>query len=202
MWASKELTRLNIILVQGYFGVTAFVSIILLVVLRARSLKKQGMEAIEFGKTHKRDLFLPPFALFYLYLITANAFKLPTIQGQKLFYSELVAWIGVLTCAFALFIFLWALISFKQSFRVGLVENRSQGLITTGAFAISRNPIYLSFGIMLVGQFMIYPSWILLMYIFAGMISFHTQVLKEESFLKEQYGKDFDAYSEKVSRYF
>ncbi len=186
---------------QAYFGLLTISLFIMLVIIRTQSLKKQGIEAMEFGKKDKKDLIIPPFAILYLYLVTANAFNLPTIPGQELFNLEEVSWIGVLTCLFALLFFLWTLISFKKSFRVGLVENTAQGLITTGAFAISRNPIYVSFAIMLIGQFLIYPSWILLVYTFAGVATFHRQVLKEEKFLKEQYGKEFDAYCKKVGRY-
>lgn len=186
---------------QGYFGVITIVLFIVLVLFRTYSLRRQGIEAMEFGKKDKKDFLILPFALLYFYLLIANTFNLPTIPRQELFQSEMVSWIGVLTCLFALLFFLWTLISFRKSFRVGLVENTAEGLITTGAFAISRNPIYVSFAIMLIGQFLIYPSWILLIYIFAGMLRFHTQVLKEERFLKEQYGKEFNAYCKQVRRY-
>ncbi len=164
-------------------------------------LKKDGIDAIEFGTKDKKDFIIPPFALFYLYLITANALSLPTIPRQKLFTSELMAWIGVIVCLVSIILFVWTLISFKKSFRVGLVDNTGQGLITTGAFAISRNPLYVCFAMMLVGQFLIFPSWILLIYIFLGMLTFHRQVLKEERFLKEQYGQQFADYCKKVPRY-
>jgi len=186
---------------QAYIGVITIVLFIILVLYRVNSLKKQGIEAMEFGKKDKKDFLIPPFALFYFYLITANAFHLPTIPGQELFHRKAISWIGVLTCLLALLLFVWTLISFRKSFRVGLVENTAQGLITTGAFAISRNPIYVSFAIMLIGQFLIYPSWILLIYIFAGMLTFHRQVLKEEKFLKGQYGDEFASYCRKVRRY-
>lgn len=186
---------------QEYFGVIIIVLFILLVLIRTHSLKKQGIEAMEFGKKDKKDFFILPFAFFYFYLLAANAFDLPTIPKQELFQQEIVSWIGVFTCLFALLFFLWTLISFKKSFRVGLVENTAQGLIKTGAFAISRNPIYVSFAVMLIGQFLIYPSWILLLYLFIGIITFHRQVLKEEGFLEEQYGEEFNAYCKKVRRY-
>lgn len=186
---------------QAYFGLIIFFLLIILVIIRTLSLKKQGIEAMEFGKKDKKDFLILPFALFYFYLIIANAFNFPTIKGQELFQSEPISWIGVLTCLLALIFFLWTLISFKKSFRVGLVENTPQGLITTGAFAISRNPIYVSFAMLLVGQFLIYTSWILLIYIFIAIITFHRQVLKEEKFLKEQYTKEFDAYCKMVRRY-
>lgn len=186
---------------QEYFGVITIVLFIVLVLIRTYRLKKQGIEAMEFGKKDKKDFLILPFALFYFYLLIANAFNLPTIPQQDLFQLEMLSWIGVLTCLLALLFFLWTLISFRKSFRVGLVENTAEGIITTGSFAISRNPIYVSFAIMLLGQFLIYPSWILLIYIFVGMHTFHRQVLKEEKFLKEQYGKEFNAYCRKVRRY-
>jgi hypothetical protein len=35
-------------------------------------------------------------------------------------------------------------------------------LVTTGVFAFSRNPIYVAFGCVLLGQFLVFPDWILL----------------------------------------
>jgi len=189
-------------MMQVYFGIITIALFIMLVLVRTRNLKKQGIEAMEFGRKDKKDFFILPFAIFYFYILIANAFHLPTIKGQVLFQSEVVSWMGALTCFIALVFFLWTMISFSKSFRVGLVENTEQGLITTGAFAVSRNPIYVSFAIMLIGQFLIFPSWILLIYIVVATLRFHTQVLKEENFLQEQYGEAFNAYCKKVRRYF
>lgn len=189
-------------MMQAYFGITTITLFIVFVLIRTRNLKKKGIEAMEFGTKDKKDFFILPFALFYFYIIIANAFHLPTIRGQVLFQSETVSWIGALTCLVSLVLFLWTMISFSKSFRVGLVENTEQGLITMGAFAVSRNPIYVSFAIMLIGQFLIFPSWILLLYIVIATLRFHAQVLKEENFLQEQYGEEFNAYCKKVRRYF
>ncbi len=187
---------------QAYFGIISIALFVGLVLIRVRNLSKHGIEAMEFGGKDKKDFFILPFALFYFYLIIANTFALPTIKGQELFHSQSVSWIGVLVCSVAVVFFLWSMISFRTSFRVGLVENMEQGLITNGAFAISRNPIYLSFAMMLVGQFLIFPSWILLIYIMIGISRFHIQVLKEEKFLTEQYGEKFKQYCKKTGRYF
>lgn len=187
---------------QAYFGIITITLFIMLVLIRTRNLMKQGIEAMEFGRKDKKDFFILLFVAFYFYIIMANAFHLPTITRQLLFQSETIAWVGVLTCLTALAFFLWALISFSKSFRVGLVENTEQGLITIGVFAVSRNPIYVSFSIMFVGQFLIFPSWILLVYILVAALRLHIQVLKEEKFLLEQYGDVFNEYCKKVGRYF
>ena len=187
---------------QEYFGVITIILFITIVIVRSIDLRKQGIQSMEFGKKDRKDFIIIPFALFYFYILTANLFSLPTIPNQLFFYNEIVSWIGVLFCFLALCFFILTMVSFKKSFRVGLVENTSQGLITNGTFTFSRNPIYVSFAIMLIGQFLIFPSWILFVYIILSCSTFHKQVLKEESFLKQIFGKEFTAYSKKVRRYF
>lgn len=186
---------------QEYWGISAIILFILTVIIRSYTLKKQGIDPVEFGKKDKNDFILIPFALFYLYLIIANAFRFSPIPGQILFRNEIISWIGVIFCSTAILFFIWSIISFKKSFRVGLVENKKEGLITNGAFSVSRNPIYVSFGLMLIGQFLIFSNWILLIYIVAGTGRFHLQILKEENFLREQYGAEFQDYCKKVRRY-
>jgi len=184
-----------------YFGIILILSFIILVLIRSLSLKKKGIQAVEFGQKNKSDFILPPFALFYFYILLSNTFPLPTIPSQQLFYSEFVSWIGVALGVCGFLFFVWTLISFKNSFRVGLANNTAQGLITTGAFTISRNPIYVAFATLLISEFLIYGSWILFIYIIAGIITFHIQVLREEAFLKEQYGQVFETYCNNVRRY-
>jgi len=57
-------------------------------------------------------------------------------------------------------------------------------LVTTGVFAFSRNPIYVAFGCVLLGQFLVFPDWILSVYLAAGIWLFHRPVLREEEFPK------------------
>jgi len=107
----------------------------------------------------------------------------------------------VLDSAVGLALLLWTLVSFGRSFRVGIDQDRPDRLITTGSFAISRNPIYVAFAIILLGQFLIFPNFILLIYLVAAVWLFHRQVLREEAFLKQHYGQEYAAYCRRVRRY-
>ena len=51
----------------------------------------------------------------------------------------------VLFCLASLFMLLWSLVSFQQSFRIGIDPDHPDKLIVDGAFAFSRNPIYVAF---------------------------------------------------------
>ena len=75
-------------------------------------------------------------------------------------------------------------------------------LIVDGAFAFSRNPIYVAFSMVLIGEFLIFPNWIILIYLGAAMWLFHRQVLREEEYLKRHYGRAYEEYCHRVRRYF
>ncbi len=184
-----------------YFAVSFFILLIILVIVRVQLLKKRGIKAVSFGERDKTDYLIPPFALFYFYLVLAHAFNLPTFATHVLLRSEFLQWIGVACCFSGLLLLLWSMISFKDSFRVGIEDNTTQGLVTTGVFAYSRNPIYVAFCLVLLGQFLVFSNWILLVYIPAAVWLIHRQILREEAFLKECYGEAYREYCKQVRRY-
>ncbi len=156
---------------------------------------------MHFGKLDRTDFLIPPFALFYFYTIFAAAFNLPILSKQVFFQSELIAWAGVIFCKGGLLILVWSIISFGDSFRVGIDTDQPADLITIGVFAFSRNPIYVGFWFFLLGQFLVFPNWILFIFIGAATWLFHRQVLREEEFLKEHFGGKYAEYRNQVRRY-
>lgn len=84
---------------------------------------------------------------------------------------------------------------------MGIDEDRPGPLITTGAFALCRNPIYTVFGLVLLGKLLIYPNWILLVYLIGGYWLINRQVLLEEQSLMKIYGEEYKQYCNKVRRY-
>ena len=68
---------------------------------------------------------------------------------------------------------------------MGIDEEKPGELITTGAFALSRNPIYTAFGMVLIGNFLIIPNWIMFLYVIAGFWLFNRQIRLEEESLKK-----------------
>ncbi len=184
-----------------YFAALTVVLVVGLVLSRVFMLRRRGVRAMRFGQLDKRDFLIPPFALFYFYLVFAAAFGLPTVSRQEFFDSEAVAWLGVAFCLAGIATLTWSLISFGRSFRVGIDTEQPDRLITTGIFRLSRNPIYVAFGFVLIGQFLIFPNWILLVYPLAAAWLVHRQVLLEEQYLKSHYGQEYDNYCRQIRRY-
>jgi len=185
----------------GYLAALTIILLLGMVLTRTLMLRRRGVEAMNFGKMDKKDFIIPPFAIFYFYLVFAAAFGFPTISRQVFFHSSGIAWVGVLFCLAGLATLLWSLISFGRSFRIGIDTEHPDQLVTNGVFAFSRNPIYTAFGIILLGQFLVFPNWILLAFWVAAVWLFHRQVLREESYLKQHYGKEYLDYCSRVRRY-
>lgn len=186
---------------QNYLGALTIVLMLGMVWARILSMKRMGINTVHFGKRDKKDFLIPPFALFYFYLVFAAAFDWPTVSRQEFFRSGIVSWGGVLLCLGGLLLLLLSLVSFGRSFRVGIDAERLGKLVTTGVFSFSRNPIYVAFAFILLGQFLIFSNGILLVYLIAGAWLFHRQVSREEEYLKQHYGCGYSEYCGRVRRY-
>ncbi len=172
-----------------------------MVAARVMLLKRRGISAFRFGKTDTSDFIILPFAAFYFYLVFATTLGLSAVRVSPLFRSVPVSWLGVLLCVSGLCLFAAALVSFRTSFRVGIDTEHPDRLITTGVFAFTRNPIYVAFWLVLLGEFLVFQSIVFLLYFSASLWLIHRQVLREEEFLRGRYGQEYAEYCSRVHRY-
>lgn len=123
----------------------------------------------------------------------------PGWLGPRLFRSNALAAIGVGLTIAAAGLNIIAAISLGENWRIGLA--RPARLVTTGIYGFSRNPIYLFFILWFWAAFLIHPTFWLLGAAIIGTGAFHAQTLREERFLREQFGPEFAAYCQLVGRY-
>jgi len=171
---------------------------------RALWLRKKGINAFVFGVTNKSDIMLLPIIIAFFYTLLAGVFAwpIPQILIKHFFISIVADILGILVCAAGLIWFAYTLKSFGNSFRIGIDENTSDKLITKGAFAYSRNPIYSAFIIFFVGIFLLNPNITCVALLIFLTIIIHRQVLREEKFLQKHYGDAYKTYCKRVRRYF
>jgi protein-S-isoprenylcysteine O-methyltransferase Ste14 len=172
-----------------------------MVITRILLLRRTGIKATHLGNIDKTDFLIPPVALFYFYTVFAAAFRWPIVSAQRFFHSNPAAWAGVALCLGGLVILLMSLVSFGRSFRVGIDIDHPDELVTTGIFSVTRNPIYVGFGLVLIGEFLVFPNWVPLLYLAGGIALFHRQVLREEDFMRGHYGEQYVQYCQRVRRY-
>jgi len=109
--------------------------------------------------------------------------------------------VGLILAGAGLLTFILAFLSFGNSWRIGIDRKRPGTLVTEGIFRLTRNPIYLAFDLMFIGVFLVNGTWFFMVFGFLAVIACHFQILREEEFLRRQYGDEFEAYRNRTARY-
>jgi protein-S-isoprenylcysteine O-methyltransferase Ste14 len=79
---------------------------------------------------------------------------------------------------------------------------RTSRLITTGIYRFSRNPIYVAFLLVALGIACAVNSlWVLLMTIPLIVILDRYVIFKEEKYLEQKFGEEYEAYRRQVRRW-
>jgi protein-S-isoprenylcysteine O-methyltransferase Ste14 len=108
---------------------------------------------------------------------------------------------GAILVVAGIAVFALALISFGISWRVGIDEKAPGGLVTTGMFAVSRNPIFLCLDLYAFGTFLLNGTLGFLIFAMLFALGIHYQILQEEGFLLRTYGREYQRYCDRTSRY-
>jgi protein-S-isoprenylcysteine O-methyltransferase Ste14 len=109
--------------------------------------------------------------------------------------------LGAILIAGGLVVFVLSLVSFGSSWRVGIDTHSAGALVTTGVFSLTRNPIFLFLDAYFLGSWLIYPNLFFGLFTLLAATGIHVQILQEEKFLEEKYGKAYQDYKDRVSRY-
>ena len=111
---------------------------------------------------------------------------------------------GVLGLAFAaaaIGLMVAAQLNMGASWRVGIDEGARPGLVTSGIYGWSRNPIYLAMFLLLAGFALMVPTWPSVLLAIGAPIGFRRQAMFEESYLRRTYGDAFETYASRVGRF-
>lgn len=111
-----------------------------------------------------------------------------------------VAWAGLTLILFGGAIVVSAQWQMGGSWRIGLARE-STGLVTHGWFAVSRNPVFLGFLLVLAGIALCAPNALTTAFLVAGWLAMATQIRLEEAHLAAVHGSAYDAYRGRVRRW-
>lgn len=106
---------------------------------------------------------------------------------------------GVAIGIAAVVIFVMATITMKNSWRVGIPEEKTS-LITNGIYGWSRNPAFVGFDLLYLSVcLMFFNIPLLLVSVWAGVM-LHLQILQEEEHMQKMFGEEYAAYCKNVNR--
>jgi protein-S-isoprenylcysteine O-methyltransferase Ste14 len=172
-------------------------------------LYKRGIKVWAIGTSTKKlfeimleNILFPALVSWTVFVIlVAFHVNLPAIISNYLINFVLLKYIGIIVCFIGLIIFLIALISIGKSWRIGIDENNSNELVTTGMFKHSRNPIFLFMDLYFTGIMLIYPNIVFIIIAVCTLIGIHLQILREEKFLLKKFGEKYIEYKKQTRRY-
>lgn len=153
------------------------------------------------GKSRKVKSLIIIISILYVLSYISIFFTHHILYSIDIFDGTLVKIIGVVLVAGALLIGISTLITMSNSWRMGITEEQNTGLITNGLFRYCRNPYFLSYYLIFLGVFLVFPTVIFLLFYIPSAIITHTMVLDEEKFLRKLHGKQYLDYKNSVSRY-
>jgi protein-S-isoprenylcysteine O-methyltransferase Ste14 len=110
-------------------------------------------------------------------------------------------WLGLGAAAAGVALYAVALRDMGLSWRFTIDRERPGELVTTGVFARSRNPIYLSLVLVAFGVSLALGRPLLVAVACAAPVYFHFLIRREERFLAAHYGEAYARYCERAPRW-
>ncbi len=126
---------------------------------------------------------------------------LPAIAYRRCVDGPIAKSIGVALTAVGFGVFVVALKQLGLSWRLGIDEQTPGELITSGIYALSRNPIYVFFDLYFLGTFLVNGTPLFLAALVLLSANLHIQIQQEEKFLIARFGAAYEAYAARVGRY-
>ncbi len=87
------------------------------------------------------------------------------------------------------------------SWRIGIEEGAAPGLVTSGLYRLTRNPIYLALLIVVAGYALLLPTTLSLVLLLGTWVGVRRQVAVEEAYLLRTYGAAYRSYAGSVGRF-
>ncbi len=122
--------------------------------------------------------------------------------GEVLLLNGFVATVmGLTLLVLNLVISAVSLIHLKDSWRVGVLEDQTTELVSSGIYRFTRNPYFVSYFLMFAAYTVILQNIVLLGLSGLGFLLVHRMVKKEEEYLHSVHGDAYLRYKNSVPRY-
>jgi protein-S-isoprenylcysteine O-methyltransferase Ste14 len=130
-----------------------------------------------------------------------HAAPLPSEVISNAALRDVLAAAGIALIFAGLIVFAAAELNLGASWRVGIEESAKPGLVTSGLYAYSRNPIYLGILTILTGYTALVPTWLSIAVLAGTYVGLRFQIAAEEDYLTRSYGQAFLNYARRVGRF-
>lgn len=163
--------------------------------------RKQGIQTNLLGKGKAGFV---KFIEITLKIVTYLVLFVEAISIIVNTYLDLV-WMrvaGIVLGMLGVGVFIVSVITMRDSWRAGVPKDDKTELVTSGIYAYSRNPAFLGFDLIYIGELLLFFNCYLLVITLLAVIMLHLQIVNvEEDFLIATFGDAYLEYRKKVCRY-
>jgi protein-S-isoprenylcysteine O-methyltransferase Ste14 len=114
---------------------------------------------------------------------------------------EWIRWVGAACMAVSLVWVVLSQASMGAAWRMGVDATTPTDLVTTGPFALSRNPVYVGIRGTMLGQLLVFGTWPMLVIWTASELLVHLQVRFEEAHMIRLHAQRYVDYCSRVRRW-
>lgn len=142
---------------------------------------------------------------FILAIVLGLAAPIAAVAGLRNVPALEEKWLhvaGLVVTVIGIALTLIAQLAMGDSWRIGVDSDERTGLVTDGAFALARNPIFAAMLFTALGLAMMIPNIVSLVGLVALSFALEVQVrLVEEPYLLFAHGDDYSAYARRIGRF-
>jgi protein-S-isoprenylcysteine O-methyltransferase Ste14 len=152
---------------------------------------------------HVRDALVVLLFLLLLAQALAAAFApaaLPLAQADRRAAAGVRHAAGIALVVGGLALLVTAQLQLGASWRIGIDDAARPGLVTSGLYARSRNPIFLGLLLIVAGYMLLIPTFLSAVLLAGAYIGTRVQIGAEEAYLLRSYGDEYRAYASRVGR--
>lgn len=161
---------------------------------------RQGIHTHQIGKRKEKSLHTVE-ELMSVATLCAPAAQLASIIFDWSWLPESARFTGFLLALIGDAVFLTAVIAMKNNWRAGIPESDKTELVREGIYRWSRNPAFLGFDFMYIGVCLLYCNPVTISTSLFAIVMLHCQIIQEEKYLAETFGKAYGDYKNQVFRY-
>ena len=163
--------------------------------------RKQGIQTNLLGKGKTG------FVKFIEITLKIVTYLVPVVEVISIFENSYLDFLwmrvtGMVLGVLGVGVFIVSVITMRDSWRAGVPKDEKTELVTSGIYAYSRNPAFLGFDLIYIGELLLFFNRYLFVITLLAVIMLHLQIVNvEEDFLIAAFGDVYLEYRKKVSRY-
>jgi protein-S-isoprenylcysteine O-methyltransferase Ste14 len=158
----------------------------------ARRSKKLAVRRSLMDRREWMLLIIATFGLFVIPILYITAGLASALDRQ---FVPALAWMGVLVLGAALWLFRRSHVDLGRNWSISLKLRETHKVVKSGVYRLIRHPMYASFFLLGLGQFLLLPNWLagcaglIVVAIFYGF-----RVRREEQMMLQQFGGEYGSY--------